>query len=396
MILLELIFMEIPPMRPRKRLKSLLRRIILAVVFVSILWNLHQLVTGDKPIAYTDLIHISPDSATNIMKQEHPQKVVYFSRKRPDRAGACIMDMMTCHAWAFDHNATYGGACGASPSPHQEATEHLLKEIGLDQLVRFTTTCPPATGGVPPTSQDDETSTAATNIVLEKEVYLLTDQDILIWTPTWLNLIRTHVRYPASLTLPSIRRPDQSSLSSETQQQTMFTIAVHIRRGDVEPCCWGRRYLPNSHYQALIDRYAARHRQEEQNNRNLNSNGTLAHHRQKERYQVIVFSETQSFESWNHFRSKGYHLILDGDPADVWKTIMVSDVVILSKSSFSIVPAALNRHGTIVYTEMWHKPLPGWHVVDDNDPIMVQTKRERKRLRKTCSAKMLAYCDQQK
>jgi hypothetical protein len=388
--------MDIAPMPPRKRLTSSLQRIILAIVFVSILWNLHQLVTGDEPLSHTDPIHISADGETDTIKQVHPQNVVYFSRKRPDRAGASIMDMMTCHARAFDHNATYGGACGASPSPHQEATEHLLKEIGLDQVLRFTSTCPPATkGGVSPTSLDDQKSTATQNIVLEKEDYLLTDQDILIWTPTWLNIIRTQVQYPASPTVPSILRADQSSWSSETQQQTMFTIAVHIRRGDVEPCCWGRRYLPNSHYQALIDRYVARNRQGEQSNRNPNSNGTLAVHHPKKPYQVIVFSETQSFESFNDFRSKGYHLVLDGDPADVWKTIMLSNVVILSKSSFSLVPAALNRQGTIVYTEMWHKPLPGWHVIDDNDPLMVQTKRERKQLRKACSAKVLAHCDQQ-
>ena len=50
------------------------------------------------------------------------------------------------------------------------------------------------------------------------------------------------------------------------------------------------------------------------------------------------------------------------------------NVVILSKSSFSFIPAALNRHGIVVCTPFWKKTLPGWEVVDSD--LLEQSKRE--------------------
>ena len=44
------------------------------------------------------------------------------------------------------------------------------------------------------------------------------------------------------------------------QDNSMYEIAVHLRRGDVSPCTHARRYLPNSHYLALIDQYTTIHR----------------------------------------------------------------------------------------------------------------------------------------
>jgi hypothetical protein len=100
------------------------------------------------------------------------------------------------------------------------------------------------------------------------------------------------------------------------------------------------QYLPNQHYLNLIDRY-----------------NNSSH--------VVVYSESKNvYESFDAFRDQGYQVILDGDMSQVWKGLMASDVIILSRSSFSLVPAILSK-GAVVYTPFWHQPLPRWTVVDN-------------------------------
>jgi hypothetical protein len=121
------------------------------------------------------------------------------------------------------------------------------------------------------------------------------------------------------------------------------------------------RYLPNTHYLKLIERY---------NTQNES--------------RVQIFSESTSFESFDVFRERGYHVVLDGDIGDVWKGILTSDIAILSKSSFSLVPALMSK-GTIVYTPFWHPPLPNWDIVDD--VFLNETNVEFRRLEETCPKK---------
>lgn len=101
---------------------------------------------------------------------------------------------------------------------------------------------------------------------------------------------------------------------------------------------------------------------------------------------VVIFSESKSFEPLDVFSNKGYELILDGDVGEGWKTIMVADVIILSKSSFSYVPAALsmqdnNKTRVVVCTEFWHKLLPGWERDDDMAHVKQQLRLEKKKMR---------------
>jgi hypothetical protein len=145
-------------------------------------------------------------------------------------------------------------------------------------------------------------------------------------------------------------------------------VVVHIRRGDVTPCD-PLRYLPNSYYLELIRRYAPRHAE------------------------LTIYSQRDSVEPWDDFAN--YSLNLADDEGDdviaAWEAMMNADVLILSKSSFSIVPALLHksaelpavklratgadssqgstrldkRHrdpseSAIVYTDFWVHPLPFW------------------------------------
>ena len=77
-----------------------------------------------------------------------------------------------------------------------------------------------------------------------------------------------------------------------------------------------------------------------------------------------------------HNNSTKYTLALDSSLAAVWKALSTADVAILSKSSFSYVPAVLNPH-TVVYTDFWHGAVAGWQqtsadVLEETDAEMKQ------------------------
>jgi hypothetical protein len=132
-----------------------------------------------------------------------------------------------------------------------------------------------------------------------------------------------------------------------------FTIAVHIRRGDVSPCGehYGR-YLPNSYYQALINRYM------------------------RPNAEIHIYSESVTFEHFVWFRLRGYKLHLSTHIHTALQGLIDSDVLILSVSAFSYLAALLTR-AKVVYTPFWFKPHPGWDVVNDTKLL---THMEEKRL----------------
>ncbi len=101
---------------------------------------------------------------------------------------------------------------------------------------------------------------------------------------------------------------------------------------------------------------------------------------------MIIYSQSSSYESFDDFREKGYELHIDEDLSDVWTAALKSDVFIMSRSSFSFVPAMLARNTTeVVYTPYWEKPLRGWNVVRKD--IQSQSDEELLRLKSTCPKK---------
>ena len=268
-------------------------------------------------------------------KQDAPVQNMLFHHYLAGKSGAVIQDMLMCHAYAFKRNATYGGSCRGEVTPEVQnksaANLHLLKAIGLQDELRFA--C----------SRDFYSDKATRRTTIPRDVCY--KEDTRIWTPEYVDYLKSHVKYPKKV-------PDK------------FTIAVHIRRQEVTPCLKPFRgfdlYLPNSHYQALIDKYV------------------------QPDARVVIFSQNKSFESFDDFRAKGYELKLDDAVTDVWKTIAVSDVVILSRSSFSLIPAVVAK-GTVVYTPFWHAPLKRWQVVDQK--LSDRSHSETERLKTRCPTK---------
>lgn len=230
---------------------------------------------------------------------------VFYSQPRKDRSGAFLQDMLFAHAHAFSRNYTYGGCCEleGETAPHHDIVQTIINSLGLQDILRFA--CP--------TSSNEDTP------ILAREEYY--DQDTLVWSKEWLSYIHGLVRHDNTVT----KQP----------------MAVHIRRGDVEPCPdQDRRYLPNQHYLRLIEKY-------------LPNPDTP----------VYIYSESNSTESWNDFlNDANFHLELDTPVESVFLALATAEILVMSKSSFSLVPAMLNPN-KVIYTPFWHEPLPNWTVI---------------------------------
>lgn len=266
----------------------------------------------------------------NYAEPDKVRNTMFFHHYKKGKSGGVIEDMLMAHAYCFHHNATYGGSCG-EPGNKKATHEALLDSIGLKHTLPF---------ACPTDHFDDKVSRKS--MIPRSNFH---GEDTRIWTPAYVEYLKTFVEYPPKV-------PDK------------FTIAVHIRRGDVTPCRMDNkgynRYLPNQHFQTLIDEY--------------NQPGA----------RVVIFSQSKSYESLDEFERKGYEMQLDSDLQDIWSTIVTSDVVILSRSDFSMIPAIVAK-GTVVYTPFWHPPLRPWQRVKPE--IMKETDAETKRLQETCPVK---------
>jgi hypothetical protein len=314
----------------------------------------------EQPISLSAMEHVNPlqnhvnvtvsskEGVVSMSPIPNPRRTTstrIFSNTRFDRSGSAIQDMLMAHAYAFQKGAAYGGACG--PSDHLSQSQLLIDALGLTAVLPFA--CP----------------SKSTDILVDRTKYY-TSEDIRIWTPEWVQYIQQQQQKNQQQQV--LRVDNHSSLAVPADHP--FTIVAHIRRGDINPCCWEGRYLPNSHYLTLIERYLPLYGQEEERKNHLN---------------VIIFSESQSFESFDDFRNKGYQVVLDGEPSEAWKTMMMADVLILSKSSFSLVPAVLSTQEgrKIVYTKFNHLPLQGWDNVEN--ALNLKSKKEtHKMLKKKC------------
>lgn len=260
------------------------------------------------------------------------QAGILYSIGRKDRSGSVITDMLYAHAFAFAHNVTYAGACYTKQGFPRNDVRQLLQGLGWSRFLSFN--CPNGVGIqydiLKPKAED------LSPLVIDEHLYR--SKLHLYFNNAWRDRIRSLVKPPPETT-------------------NLFEIAVHVRRGDVTPCRYKRRYLPNHHYLQLIDQFTP--------------TGKATH--------VTIYSETESYESLDVFRQRGYDVKLDTeDLARVWSSLATADVVILSRSFFSFVPALLNSN-TVVYTKFFDfEPLEGWTVADEN--LTKETDKEIRRM----------------
>jgi len=245
---------------------------------------------------------------------------------RTGKEGHVVLDMIMAHAYSFHQGQLYGGSCGPGNDVGRDPENSLIKAIGLSDVLRFQ--CP------------SELTTKFRKKEIPSKDYQA--DGVRQITPEYVTLLKSVVKYPE-------------------KDQNQYTIVVHISRDKFTPC---RRqykdydpYLPNKHYQMLIDKYM------------------------KANAKVKIYSQENSFESFDEFREKGYELHIDEPIADVWRAAMNADVFIMSRSRFSYAPAVVTK-ATVVYTPFWDKPLRGWEIVKKD--VLEQSQAEFNRLKATC------------
>lgn len=259
------------------------------------------------------------------------EQQVLYSKLRIDRSGAALHDVLLAHSHAIRTNATFGGACPSNKvlPEVQNQTAEMVNMLGLSRVWKFA--CP---------------SNDANGRIMKDKEY------------------RRHEIIEESLVDKLKETVRQQEWFHGPSGKHLHKIVVHIRRGDVTPCFrleFGySRYLPNSYHLALIDKFYR------------NSS------------EVIIYSESESsYENWTSFEQRGFTLVLDGNMQNVWKDAIDSDVFIMSRSSFSYVPAVLAR-GQVVYTNFWHEPQPSWKSMSDTT-LWNKTLEELNTMRSNCA-----------
>ena len=261
-----------------------------------------------------------------------------YSICRGDRSGSVIADMIYAHAYAYAHNITYIGNCCVTRGLPKEDTKNLIHSLHWHTIIPFK--CPKGVNNkIYNLSKPNATSIH--RLLVNPDVYRL-QGNRSAFTPAW-------------------RRSIHKALYKyeDHHKDRPYHIAVHVRRGDVTPCTYKRRYLPNSHYLALIDQYTP--------------NATTLNGRP---LQVTIYSESNTFEPFDAFTERNYNLEIDTEHlAHVWSALSTADVAILSRSYFSIVPAAINPN-IVVATEFFEfdvHVMDGWEFAD---PSLVESSDE--------------------
>lgn len=278
---------------------------------------------------------------------------VFYSGTRGDRSGAVILDTLMAHAFAWTLGRKYGGLCGPA---HPTATDHrrMIRVLGLEDELPYPLKPEPC----------EKFDGSGRGMMVYRQVYM-DWKDTEIFTPEWIDYIRQRSKLPDNSMHSLTRTP---SVKANRPFKHQHRIIVHIRRGDVTPCINDyTRYVCNAHYFHLINNYAK------------DNNDTF--------FNVTIYSEAESFEGWQDFNfshqaNVACKLSLDSDMVGAWKDMLgydddphVNRTLVVSSSSFSLVPAILANQSTtqILYTPFWHKPLPHWKVVGPETSLAAQT-----------------------
>ena len=135
----------------------------------------------------------------------------------------------------------------------------------------------------------------------------------------------------------------------------VVNIAVHVRRGDSANSV--RRFVGHHYFVNVLQSVVEY----------LES--------QKREYTIQLYSEgnNDDFPEFKEFKNLSYRL--NDDHFDTLHHMVCADVFIMSKSTFSYLPALLNDGGCVVYNPFWllpPKPLEKkWLVTDENGNLDV-------------------------
>ena len=196
-------------------------------------------------------------------------------------------------------------------------------------------------------------------------------------TPTQLNTKRLNPKKYRSadskIFTPKIRNLIISNFN-KYEYNNDFTITCHIRRGDVNPTKYPNRYLYNKYYIDLL-------------NKIIIYLESICHIT----ITINICSESKSYEAFDIFKKKipKCNLYLDSKLNKVYNLGINADIFILSKSSFSFVPAFFNKN-CVIYYPFWHKKLDHWIDYSAND-FDIQLKNKIKTLISQKNINLISY-----
>jgi len=228
--------------------------------------------------------------------KEFSSEIYYCSPGRGDRSGAQIHDMLFAKAYCIENNYKYIGC-----PIHSGETKTLVEYLNITNNYKI--------------------KDGSTYKIILPNVYR--KKDSIIFTQKIRDKIISNFNY---------------------KYDNNFTITVHIRRGDVGPE-QKKRYLYNKYYINILKQILIH--LEKYNNKNIVIN---------------ICSESKSFESFDEFEQitdYNVKLYLDTSLNKVYDLMIHSDILILSKSSFSFVPAFYNKR-CVIYYPFWHNKLDHW------------------------------------
>lgn len=162
----------------------------------------------------------------------------------------------------------------------------------------------------------------------------LTENSVLRFQQCWY--FTRH--YPNSFL--DVRDRFRKKMGLKEHSGNTLSVAVHIRRGDVGQGKNSLRFTPNSKILQTL--------------KCLNEGAAQAN----AKLSIAVFSQG-SEDDFREFAELGCTLHLDTDALDTLRGLIESDILVMSKSSFSYV-AALYNDGVVIYEPTFNPPLDSW------------------------------------
>ena len=213
----------------------------------------------------------------------------------------------------------------------------------------------------------------------DAQIYYLVKQD-LEWLHTFKEAVsQSRGFFLLNISLPfhlAEKHPEMFHYVKEVSPfdavtSSVFKIAIHVRRGDLLISPEGNRMLPNSYYITLalqivealktlhIPFICELHTEIPTKTFMV----TSAHHGMKEMKNRVETPVTLSPENNS---LKDFDVIpnlkkcINHDPIETLRSFATADLFIMSRSSFSYLPAMLNKKGIIVYHPFWHAAPLEW------------------------------------
>lgn len=163
--------------------------------------------------------------------------------------------------------------------------------------------------------------------------------------------------------------------SFERPPSSLFRIALHVRRGDLF-VAESERMLPNSYYINIVlqateiltqlqipfccELYTELPSQEfvVTTEHYGFKNFSIIDNTSRIKAPVTVHPEESYIEDFDvlpHLKK-----FINGDPVTSMHSLATADLLVISRSCFSYIPALLNKKGIVIFHPFWHPPLAEW------------------------------------